>query len=561
MPPTTTPAAALGSSGDDRPWTLQNRGTITAFGAVLLVYIGLRAVAMAQAQFLEDHDSTLYLFQIDRILADGLGVVWGFRPDAAPFFPVVSAPMSALTGSAESGARLTSLLFSGLLFLALLDIGRRIAGPAAVAVGLLLVALNPTLVRLSFAVLTEPSFIATFYVAVWLFWLQFESPRLALAALMGLVAGLAFTNRLEGILYLAFFPALQAVHYVWFSERRYDLKRLVSWTAVFVACFAVFAGAEIARVSNQMGKPALNGRQAWVALFNDGARARDEAIYGLDYDPGTINIDYVLANPASMDEVASQADPRAMVRRVVLNVEELSTTRLSELLGAVALALFGLGMVDLWQRGRRFEAVAVLAMVAVGLAAPLAHTLNPRHIAVVVPIMLLVAGLGVGYASRAIVPSLSPDRRLARGLTVASLALVAIAGWAYPLSVSLRGLHRPNTEYHPNDFVEPIRIVRSAQKELGRAPAIIARQAYLPYYAGTGLGLPMPYTDFEGLVEYSRINDADFLYLVHPPQRPFASAFAGEEASPPFELVYEGRSSLGQRVELYRLTDGTRGVE
>lgn len=561
MPSPSTPAAPIGSPGDDRPWSLRDRRTVATFGAVLFLYVGLRAVAMAQAQFLEDHDSTLYLFQIDQIVSDGLGVIWSFNVDSAPFFPVVATPMSALTGSAELGARLTSLLFSGLMVLALFDIGRRMAGPAAVATGLLLVALNPTLAKLSFAVLTEPSFIATFYVAAWIFWLQFENPRLGLAALIGLVAGLAFTNRLEGILYLAFFPALQAVHYLWFSKGRYDLRRLMSWTAIFSACFAVFAVAEVARVSDHMGKLALNGRQAWVALLNDGTRSTDEAIYGLDYDPGTVNIEHVLANPLSMGDVESQVDPRAMVRRMVLNVEELSSVRLSELLGAMALALFGLGMLDLWLRGRRFEAVAVLGMIGVGFAAPIAHNVTPRHVAVVVPIMLLVAGLGVGYAARAISSGLSTDRRRSRALTVASLTLLAIGGWAYPLSVSLRGLDRPNMEYHPNDLVEPIRIVQSTQEELGRTPAIISRKAYLPYYAGIGLGLPMPYTDYEGLVEYSRINDADLLYLVYPGRRPFMSAFAGEGTPPPFELIYEGRSSLGQQVELYRLSDSAGGDE
>lgn len=559
MPPTSTPAAANGSPGDHRPWSLRDRRTVAAFGALLFVYVGLRAVAMAQAQFLEDHDSTLYLFQIERIVSDGLGVVWGFNVDAAPFFPVAAAPMAALTGSAELGARLTSLLFSGLLFLAVLDIGRRMAGPAAVATGLLLVALNPTLARLSFAVLTEPSFIATFYVAAWMFWLQFEDPRLGLAALIGLVAGLAFTNRLEGILYLAFFPALQAVHYFLFSEGRYGPRRLLSWTAVFVACFAVFAAPEVARVSSHMGELALNGRQAWVALLNDGSRSYEEAIYGLDHDPGTINIEHVLANPQSMGDVGSQFDPRAMVRRIVLNVEQLSSVRLSELLGAVALTLFGLGMVDLWLRGRRFEAVAVLAMVGVGLAAPIAHTVSPRHVAIVVPIMLLVAGLGVSYVACAVSSSLSTDRRRSRGLTLVSLMLLAIGGWVYPLSVSLRGLDRPNMEYHPNDLREPIRIIQSAAEELGRTPAIVSRKAYLPYYAGTGLGLPLPYTDYEGLVEYSRINNADFLYLVYPEPRAFMSVFADGDTSPPFELLYEGRSSLGRRVELYGVSDSAGG--
>lgn len=553
--PIPTTGAAEGSA-----WSLRGRKGLVAAAVLLSVYVALRLVGLQSALWVEDHDSISYLVHIEKVLRDGLGAVWSFGPDTTPFYPVAGAFFASLGGSTELGARLASLFFSVLMLAALFDIGRRMAPPLAVAAGLLLVAFNPLLIKLSYAVLTEPSFVATFYLALWIFWLQYEKPKLGLAALLGLVAGLAFLNRLEGILYLAFFPALQAAHYLFAEGRSYDLRRLASWTAVFVVCFGALAVPQVVKVSDQMGRLALNGRQAWVAMLNQGDQGYEEAIYGLDHDPGLVNLDYVQSHPEALGQAQSGVDPRAMLRRVVLNFDELMRMRLGELLGAMGLALFGLGLVDLWSRRRRFEAFIVLAGIGVGVAAPLAHNVVPRHIAVIVPIMLMTAGFGVGYVARALVAGGSKALAGRGNLLMAAVTVAALAGWAYPLSVTLRGLDRPNTEYHPDDFAEPVEIVQSLTRGED-PPVIVTRKSYFAYFAGGGHErLHLPYTDYEGLVRFNRTNEVDFLFLRHNGlirDRPLMSAFTGEEPPPHFELLYRGVGSLGEKMELYRfLPDG-----
>lgn len=543
------------AAAEDGAWGLGDwRGWVAA--AVLVsVYLVLRLVGLRNALWVEDHDSISYLVQIEQVLRDGIGAIWSFGPDATPFYPLAGAFFASLGGSAELGARLASMFSSLLMLAALFDIGRRVATPAAVAAGLLLVAFNPLLIKLSYAVLTEPSFVATFYIALWIFWIQYRNPRLGVAALLGVVAGLAFLNRLEGILYLAFFPALQAVHYFFADSRRYDVRRLASWTGVFAVCFGALAVPQVVKVSDQMGRPALNGRQAWVAMLNQGDQGYEEAIYGLDYDPGIANLDYVQSRPEVLGQMQSGVDPRAMLRRVVLNFDELNNLRLGELLGAVGLALFGLGLVDLWSRRRRFEALFVLAVIGVGVAAPLAHNVVPRHIAVIIPIMLLTAGIGAHYAARALVTGGSQALAGRGNLLTAVITVAALAGWGYPLSVPLRGLDRPNMEYHPDDFIEPVEIVQSLSE--GDPPVIVTRKSYFAYFAGGGHERRhLPHTNYEGLVRFSRINGVDFLFLRHNAQirdRPLMSAFTGEEAPPHFELLYRGvGSNFGEKLELYR---------
>src|ERR1051325_10591599 len=177
------------------------------FGIAL--YLGLRVLALVKAPQLESDDGSGYLINAAIIRAHGFGGNHGLTADLTPFYPVAIL-LAGLTGiDLVIGARLVSLVFSLVLLGAVIAIGRRVMSPAAVAITVLVLAVNPLLVMLSVSVLSEPSYLGTVYLGLWLFLRQASQPRLAWAALLGLVFGLAFLNRLEGLLFLGAIPLLQ----------------------------------------------------------------------------------------------------------------------------------------------------------------------------------------------------------------------------------------------------------------------------------------------------------------------------------------------------------------
>jgi hypothetical protein len=528
-----------------------------AFAAALVIFVVLRAFAWHQTALLEDHDSTGLLRWTQTVLTFDIRAIVSLDPDASLFFPFFAALFSLPGWSLETAARLVSFASSVLLFVALIGIGWQM-GASAVAIlfGLILLAFNPELVPLSIAVLTEPSYVATVYLGFLLFCSQYKVPTLPGAALLGVVFGLAFLNRLEGILFLGFVPFMLGVYYFWRKPKNYTARRAAAWAAVFVMTFSTIAGLQIARVSHEMGSPAVNGRQAWTLLLHtDGVGdSYQERIYGLSFDPGQVNIMHAKGNFRALstrvvDEGLLDV-AKSYIRTLILNLDDLYSNRATALLGHLVIIFFAFGLLQLYQTGRRFEVTLIGAFIACGLLAPLLHNVAIRHIIVIAPIMLLVAGIGIESLSRSLSGSAS-QRRLGSAAVAWVLVLATVAAWAYPLRAALRP-PEVSREYSVMELREPIRTISQMTAETGVTPRLIARRAYLAYFADAE-HIRMPYASYDELVRYISLNDASLLYLTDEARAyPFAAAFDAGAYHEDFELIYEGVDAQGGSVELYR---------
>jgi len=81
---------------------------------------------------------------------------------------------------------------------------------------------------------------------------QYSAPTVASGALLGLIFGLSFLDRTEGILYLAFIPFVQVVHYWFTRDRSYSSRQLIRWGATFIAVFVLLAAPQVWRVSRRI---------------------------------------------------------------------------------------------------------------------------------------------------------------------------------------------------------------------------------------------------------------------------------------------------------------------
>jgi hypothetical protein len=151
--------------------------------------------------------------------------------------------------------------------------------------------------RLAPAILTEPSYVATVYLGLWLFWRQYERPRWRGAAVVGVVFGLAFLNRVEALLFLPAIPLFQAVHHWASRPRRYGGRQLAGgWRRSWRVCPAG-------------GTTGGMGQLRWTVRLQRAAsvggdrgqdpRRRVVRANGLrpDIHPSVVNITYLQAHP------------------------------------------------------------------------------------------------------------------------------------------------------------------------------------------------------------------------------------------------------------------------
>ncbi len=528
-------------------------------GGVFFFYAATRLLAWSNTLLLEDTDSIGYLRTIKQVATLDPETIASIDAYYTPFYPVFAAFFTLIAGDVETGARLCSYFFSLLLFGAIAGIGLRLARPAGVIAGLLLVACSPILVSLSFAVLTEPSFIATVYLGLFLFWIQNEKPGLLKAALIGAVFALAFLNRIEGLIFLVLIPLFQSLHFIMVRPDNYDMRKLAAWVAIFVVAFSVVSAPQVYRISEQAGKFTINGRQVWSNLLSirDG-RSFIEKTKSLDLSPGEVNIKYLMRHPEEVDKLRpnngtvdqSAAFLQDHYKSFVRNVRQLIRYGIPQVAGYVVVFFFLAGVASLVLTRRYFESLITVLFVGAAILPAMFIPTLPRHLALSVPLVLLVAGVGIAALARL----LAVDRLPAAPVAL-SLLLIVLVSFASELWTAV--LHPPsvNREYSAGEYKEEVALIkRIAREELDHRPALMDQRSYLSYFSDSK-HVSLPYAKMEAMLRYSDLNQVDFVYLNDRriEKYPFYSIYKEKGLPDNYILLHSGTDATGAETRLYRV--------
>lgn len=521
---------------------------------ILLVFIIIRAVAWSNVSVLEDHDSAHYLRIIKTFQSLDFDKIWNLSPDDTFFYPIFETIFSVPGWSLEFSARLTSFVFSIGIFFLIILIGQKISNIESVLISLLFFTFNSFFIPFSFGVLTEPSYIATIYLGLYLFLKKYKNPSVMNAIILGAVFALGFLNRTEGILFIAVIPFIQLIHYIFFRNGEYGFTKYLSWSFIYVFVFSLLAAPQIYRVSDRMNTFALNGRQVWQAFmkYPDG-RSYEEKKHGLDYSPKQINLTYLQANPEAYKKLKSDESIKDITVLFMAEVSKLQQFQLSKLLSAMVLMFFFLGIFSLLNLKLFFESTFILFIIIIGLFPAAMHDVDLRHIAIVAPIMVIVAGSGVMYLSNHILKNLTNfkyERWLRGKISIAIVILSVVSSYTW-LSSTIKN-PTSNEEYNPKDYAKPVEIVRAdVQKKSIISPIVVSRKSYFAYMSELS-PLEIAYTDYSGLLTYCNLNNVSYLFLDYRNIKdyPFLKSFQSE-GTKNFKLMYQGIDSFGSKIELY----------
>ena len=535
---------------------LKNASGVLLVGvpSLLLLYGVLRLLAWENVQLFEDHDSILYLQQIEAFMGFDRSAIRALSPDTTPFYPFFSALAALPSGSAEFGARFFSFLSSLILFVAIAGILNRIDRPTAVLIGLGVLSLLPYLITFSISVLSEPAYLGVIYCGLWYYLAKYQSDKWWHAVGLGVVFGLSFLNRIEGILFLVLIPVFQGVYFV--SSRGLTLaaiRHTLRWSGIFAAGFTLVAAPQVLVVSDKMNQFALNGRQVWAQILQSPDEGSfDEKIYGLDHSPSEINLTYLQRHPESLSDSTSQLSIVHSAETLIRNIDLMYAVRIGPMGGSLLVAFFVFGLLALFERKRYLETVYLLLFAGAVVAPALVTDPKPRALAAALPLLAALCGPGVAYASNKL--SAPFEQRWPRYIApTALLTLIALA-WMVPLFGIYLKERRENAEYSLTDLAPVESLVRQTSSSRSNRPLrMTARKRYLAYLSEAEF-LPLPYTDYEGLVEYVESNDIDLLFLQDrvTSDFPFTEAFRDGTSARHWIRIYNATDSAGNPLALYR---------
>lgn len=538
---------------------------------IVVVYVGIRIQKFRHVSIFEDHDSVALLLWTKQIYEQGFSGLLALDPDASVAFSFFASLIAQFGLDLEASARLVSLL-SALVLLIMVALIGYVGGLAAgCLLTVALLALNPSIVFLSAAILTEPLFVATVYCGLLLFLKDASDPSLMRAAMLGLIMGVAFLNRLEALVLVVFFPIMLFIRQLFAPRPTMSMRHLLPWVVIFVLAFATLAVPQVLRVSEEMGAFAVNGRAAWTLLLHspEAGLSYLEKIRGLYFHPGVVNIVYLKSNFSAASALTGNT---AAAQDLILGYAQTVARNLLDLpfklwvmLGPLVLVSAAAGLGALWESGRRFEVVFFSAFVGFCLIAPLLHNVVVRHIVIIAPIITLLSGLGVRALWVNTDGLLAKFSLRSRRLFVTVACAITTLLWAPLLAAELF-----LSEYSANSMNENGSALRNSRAELQEVkdavrefaeshgiqqPRLVAAKRYLSWYAGLeSSSISAPYTDLPGLIRYCELNKADLLFVDYELRNyPFLQPLLDDPETHGFSPLYEGVTVSGSPVALYQI--------
>ena len=528
---------------------------VAALFAVGAFYIVLRILAWLNTPELEGHDSVSYLIAAEMFRSDGLRAAANMTPDMTPLFPLLTGWIGVFTDDIEFAARLVSFLSSVATMTAVYLLARRLSGFRAGLIAVLLLSLTSFYVRMSYAVMTEPLYVALTCWIVVVFVASLAEPKLRHGILLGLLCGLAFLTRVEAILLPFVLPILHLLACRVRSKN--PPYRLIAANYALLSVFmAVVAAPQVIRVSAAVGEFSLNSRfvRAEIRAY-PGDSLHNERLFGLKYDPKIRNLEYLQLHPELRKEQKGKVDPGSNLRRHLsiskANIIVLHDEQIAKLIGLPVFAFCVVGFIALLRSKKHPEAVWTAGFVAIFLVAPVYHLISLRHLLIVIPVCCVLASTGLVFSSQVVSQSFR-NRYLSEPTVAVLLLLPTLAIPALETRKILLEPDNHNHEYTIEALLEPVSIIREYAQVAGKQPKLMSRKNYLAYLSGLKPD-GFPYTDLEGLLTYLDGRGVDYLFIEEKfvADYPFFSEIGSDTWRENFREIYTYDEQPDDRLALY----------
>jgi hypothetical protein len=467
------------------------RHEATALGALLVFAALFRALRWSATAVLFN-DGPVFL-TLAQAMADG---EWAraLSHEYHPLYPALTAAARAVIGDWELAAVVVNVIGGTAAVGCLYGFARAAFGRTPGFVAAALLAVHPHAIEFSGDVQSEGLYLGLFLGAVWALWLVLRRESHAAAPVAGLLCGLAYLTRPEGIGLLAVGGLLTA----WYALRRsWSLRRAATLGTLLFLSTACVAGPYLAWLRVDSGEWSLTQKKSigWVAGLS-GPPARYAPSEQAEASP----------DPASGLESTTEAQKAASEKRATPSRGRRYGDALVDLirtdLRALRIELFAIllagGMVAGWRRPTQ-RGVFVLLIIGLygllfyALASNLGYV-SSRH---VLPPLTVAFG-HVGAALLALAGVFSASRRRV------ALALIFLLVAGLGLSKSLRPdrtdsvAERTGAEWLRAQDLPP--------------GGVAARRRRIAYYAGAH-HVRIPETPYKDAIGGMRKRGADYLIV------------------------------------------------
>ncbi len=276
-----------------------------------------------------------------------------------------------------------SLIFSSFLPVMVFYFGEKVFNRRTGILSSILVVVYPALSLYSFSVLTEATYTTIVFFSILITWKAVESGKLLFYLVSGILVGLSYLTRHEGIIYSVF--AFFFMFITIFIDKGQDRRKRIAGLAVFSFALILTISPYIVLVHDVTGvwslSPKLN------TAISIGIIPRDELLINR-YD--TIEKNQVTS--------FIQSNLSAVFAKFLKNFKEGVTVGISRLVMPLLFVFVGLGLFKKkWKRGQVFPRLFLIAFIFPSFITASFFFANPRYYISALPILLIFIASGINY--------------------------------------------------------------------------------------------------------------------------------------------------------------------
>ncbi|HET6464430.1 MAG TPA: glycosyltransferase family 39 protein [Nitrospiria bacterium] len=513
----------------------------------------LRAIYGSARTILADHDSAGYIMGARGIFR-GEVFFSMFKP---PGYPILVGLWSMVVGDDVVGARIASIVCGSLLCAVAYLLGKHLYGrPTGIAAGLL-TAVSLIWIQKSSDEIDVSTYVLVILASTALIIIRLGQDRPGIWAAAGLLFGLSYWVRQEGVFYLAFIPAAAFVDH-WVQTGKVFTRTYLIKMAAFIFAGLIPVLPYVWHIHQEKGIWTISPKTVWAALvysteIQENQLATEQAVYGLTPDKKNIRL---RGSVQSVSMISNFAGNLAFkVKETVKNWYK--TYDLLLLVYPLILWPFvGIGLYQLkWSLTDRRPEIYLLAFLVPWICIYPLYEVASEKLAQVVPVLNMWAGLGiVSVATR--IGRQGADRPFAffrkpamvTGGIVLLVTLLQMPGFLEPLR---------DPGYFDRYEDDPVNKVVAdwIRKNLPADTVLMERKTFIGMYADRKQ-VELPFADYADMITYARYQGVNVIVMDEKFKaiRP-QLAFLFDAAKPPDDLVpiYETQNKSGKKIILYKL--------
>ena len=542
--------------------------------AVLFVALGLRIV-LIHYRFAIKFDEVNYL----KLAASGSlkGLSHVLHPYWSPFYPLVVALFSKILPNFELAGRMVSVLCGSLVLVPVYLFAKTYLGRRTAVYSVILLGLHPSFAFFSTRAQTEPLYTLIVTVGIFLGWFVLLNRSYFLALLLGIIFGVAYLTKPEGVGFLIVFIGVLLVLVLYSLIAKKKITQWVLLMLIVSVGFVVVASPYLFYLHKTTGEWTISAKGKANQQFEAHATGLVKTdvpnpFRSLSEDNKQVPIDQIYHIGSFLQAERQQGKPTikispfVIVRKYVENFYKVVAYGINHALTSLILILMIIGLFGrVWDKKRALRELYLLSYIVFFwlIVIPLFH-INDRYFLPLLPLSFIWVAQGVDLSiqwfEKTFLNLLNKDEIRISVQKIAQLAVVLIVFIGlYAPELGKIIVRNPWASDYWADPVEQKIAGKWLKEHTDKTPIIMSRGHTVDFYAGNyniAESVTIPKNELSRILTYARYRGVDYLVLNERYKESYpqlASLLEDEKVPEGLKLVYKNEIKPGLKTVIFKV--------